>query len=351
MPFYFAKCIINHVDYDIGENMIRLAILDDLNAIDRLAEKTITHMLNKNIKQWGLNYPRRPHFFKDIENNTLYVLEENNNIVGVMALMEENEVVYKTVKWLKKDSMVIHRVFIDPNYQASGYASKLFDYAVSEGKRLNKDSIKIDTHPNNYRMRNFLKKHLFHELDFIKDIHRIAYERVLVHSLNRVIILGSSGTGKTTLAKMLAQKIHAPYLHLDSVYWQKNWESTPKPLFASKIRAYLKKHPRFIMDGNYTNSVTFMERLQIADTLILLDYDKQVAIKGIKKRESQYKHRFRSDMAEGCIEEVDQEFLHYVYRFDKKNIRLKACIKSFIGKKKVFIFKSREDLMRFLAQL
>jgi len=331
--------------------MIRLAILEDLSTIDQLAEKTIKHMLKNNIQQWGLNYPRRPHFFKDIENKHLYVLEIEDKIIGVMALMVEDESVYKEIDWLKDASMVIHRVIIDPMYQGSGYASELLDYAVQEAKRLNKASIKIDTHPNNFRMRNFLKKHLFHEQGFLKSIHRIAYERVLEYDMNRIIILGRSGTGKTTLAKILAHKINAPYLHLDSIYWKKNWESLPKPLFNQTIRAYLKKHRRFVMDGNYTNTETFMERLKLADTIILLDYPKQVALKGIINREQQYKHRYRSDMAEGCIEEIDQEFLHYVYRFDQKNIRLKACIKSFIGKKKVYIFKSREDLMRFVAQL
>ena len=331
--------------------MIRLAIKDDLTAIDQLAETSIKHMIDQNIKQWGLNYPRRPHFFKDIEHEHLYVLEVDDKIVGVMALMEENEDAYKEITWLKHDSMVIHRVIIHPDYQGSGHASMLLEFAINEAKRLNKASIKIDTHPNNYRMRNFLKKHLFHELDFLPSIHRIAYERVIEKHLNRVVILGRSGTGKTTLAKLLSHKLHMPYLHLDSVYWKKNWESLPKPIFNKKIRMYLKKHPRFVMDGNYTNTETFMERLMIADTIILLDYDKTVALKGIIKREKQYKHRYRSDMAEGCIENIDQEFLHYVYRFDKKNIRLKACIRSFIGNKKVYIFRSREDLMRFVAQL
>lgn len=329
--------------------MIRKAKTTDLDAIDALSQAVIEDMHSNAIFQWNQTYPRKAHFKTDITHDALYVFEENQEILGVMAFYEENETVYKDIEWLRRHSMVIHRILVMPHHQKKHIGSSFMRFAIEYAHKHGYESIKIDTYPANYKMRSFLKKHNFIELDYLKQIHRIAFERIIeIGKMHKIMVLGSSGTGKTTLARLLSKKLHIPHLPLDTVYWQKDWASLSKPEFARIIRNYLKKHDRYVIEGNYTNSVTFMERLHHADTIILLDYPVHNAIKGIFEREKRYKHRYRSDMAEGCIEEVDQEFLQYVYNFKQKTRKMLAVINQYKGRKNILTFQSRATLMRWL---
>ena len=332
--------------------MIRKAQFKDLEQIDDLSVQVINDMHKHGIFQWQLNYPRKSHFQVDIDKDSLFVYELNGQVVGVMALYVENDPPYRTVNWLRKNSMVIHRILILPSLQKRGIARQLLYYALKQCAQDGYESLKIDTHPGNYRMRHFLKKNSFHELEYIKPMHRIGYERLIeFNKMNKILIFGSSGSGKTTLSKILNKKLNIPYLHLDSIYWVHDWQSVEREVFNSRVREFINTHTRFIIDGNYTNFSNYMERLRLADTIIVLDYPLSTNLKGIIRREQKYKHRYRSDMATGCIEELDQEFLHYVYRFKKKQERMIASIEQFKGQKTILRFKSREDLMHWTAQL
>ncbi len=160
--------------------MISLALLKDLEEIDALAVKTIKHMTTSNIPQWTLNYPRKDHYFKDVINNALYIYKEDEKILGAMTVLPENDPPYKTIDgWLKEKSLVIHRVIVDPDYAKKGIAQTLLDYVFELGKTCEYESIKIDTHLENYKMRNFLHKNGFIEIGYLACINRQAYEKVL----------------------------------------------------------------------------------------------------------------------------------------------------------------------------
>src|SRR5439155_869046 len=46
-------------------------------------------------------------------------------------------------------------------------------------------------------------------------------------SMKRVLVIGSGGTGKTTVARRLAQRTGLPLIHLDLLYWRPGWQPTP----------------------------------------------------------------------------------------------------------------------------
>ena len=169
--------------------------------------------------------------------------------------------------------------------------------------------------------------------------------------MNRLMILGPSGTGKTTICRILAEKLELKALHLDSVYWKKDWHNISKEEFDTYMQNFFRKYRRWAVDGNYTNNRHFQYRLDLADTIILLDFGLQVSLKGIHQRALQYKHRHRSDMAEGCIEGIDQEFLQYVAFYKNKGRYIKALIKQYENKKKVLIFKSRKAVHEWIKTL
>jgi GNAT superfamily N-acetyltransferase len=160
--------------------VISLAVLNELEEIDELAVRVITNMAEFKIPQWALDYPRSKHYFKDVVDGALYVYKENDKILGVMTLLPEDDPAYKTISgWIKDKSLVIHRVLVDPSAHKKGIAQKLFDFAVAKGIKDHYHSIKIDTHLENYKMRNFLGKNNFQDIGYLSCINRQAYEKVL----------------------------------------------------------------------------------------------------------------------------------------------------------------------------
>jgi GNAT superfamily N-acetyltransferase len=160
--------------------MVELAQLSDLDELDRLALDVIEHMATSKIPQWTKAYPRRKHFENDIMNKGLYLIRNHNQILGCMALFEENDPPYKTISsWQKEYSIVMHRILVSPQSEKQGIASQLLEYAIEYGVHNGYESIKIDTHLENYKMRNFLEKNGFVAGDYIEVIDRIAYEKIL----------------------------------------------------------------------------------------------------------------------------------------------------------------------------
>lgn len=161
----------------------------------------------------------------------------------------------------------------------------------------------------------------------------------------KIVVLGSSGTGKTTICRKLGDKLKIPALHLDSVYWQKDWANISKEDFNTYMKDFLTKNKSWVIDGNYRNNQHFQYRMDLADTIIFLDFGRQVSLKGIHERANKYKHQTRSDMAEGCVEGIDQIFLQYVAFYHKFRVKhMKALINKYKDKKQVIVFKSRKEL-------
>jgi len=163
--------------------------------------------------------------------------------------------------------------------------------------------------------------------------------------------MGPSGTGKTTTGIILGSKLNLKILHLDSIYWKKNWNHINKEDFDVFMKDFFRKYDKWVIDGNYSNNRHFKYRLDLADTIIFLDFGTQQSLKGIHERAKKYKNISRSDMALGCIEGIDQEFLQYTAFYDKRAKFLKATINKYKDKKKVLIFKTRKEVNDWVRSL
>jgi len=141
--------------------------------------------------------------------------------------------------------------------------------------------------------------------------------------MNRVLVIGSCGAGKSTFSYRLKEKINIPIIHLDQEYWNSGWVETPKAEWTKKLNQLIHR-PQFIMDGNYLSSLPL--RLSTADTVIYLDYPTAICFWRVLKRITLNYGKRRPDSAAGCYERFDLEFLHYVLVFNltrrKKIIQL-----------------------------
>jgi len=86
-------------------------------------------------------------------------------------------------------------------------------------------------------------------------------------NLTRVVVVGTSCAGKTTLARRLAGVLASEHAELDSVYWGPEW--TPRPNFIQTVRA-IAQRPRWVIDGNYSAVRDIIWRRSSA--IVWLDY-------------------------------------------------------------------------------
>ena len=128
------------------------------------------------------------------------------------------------------------------------------------------------------------------------------------------IIVGSPGSGKSTLALELGDNFGLRVIHMDQLYWLPGWtarESDALPdIVAEAIRL-----DGWIFDGN--NSRTLPLRGEKADTLIYLDLPRSLCLQRVLARIAASHGKVRPDMAEGCPEQLDPDFLKWVWTFPR----------------------------------
>ncbi len=93
--------------------------------------------------------------------------------------------------------------------------------------------------------------------NLLENLHWTRYKRILV--------VGRPASGKTTLAKYLANITKLPYFGLDQLNWDESWQRVSKAELERRIGSTLALE-RWIIEGNYQDSLEL--RLQHADLCI-----------------------------------------------------------------------------------
>ncbi len=135
--------------------------------------------------------------------------------------------------------------------------------------------------------------------------------------VKRVMIVGCSGAGKSTLARRLSEKTGLPVIHVDKIYWTTGWISRSREE-TRRLVAEAIAGEEWIFEGN--NSTSFDLRVARTDTVIFLDFPVPLCLFRVIKRVAAGYGRVRPDMAEGCPEGVDWEFLKWIAGY-RKNLR------------------------------
>ena len=168
--------------------------------------------------------------------------------------------------------------------------------------------------------------------------------------MKRVLVIGSAGAGKSTFARRLGEKTGLEVIHLDKLYWKPNWVETTDKVEWRRILAEILRGESWIIDGNYGSTMEM--RLEASDTVILLDFPRYVCIWRALKRVVLYRNRTRPDMAEGCNEKIDWEFLAWIWYYPKRSKpKVENLLRRSENEKKVVRLRSKTEIENFIAKL
>ncbi|QSJ15645.1 DNA topology modulation protein [Nostoc sp. UHCC 0702] len=167
--------------------------------------------------------------------------------------------------------------------------------------------------------------------------------------MKKIMIIGSGGAGKSTLARELGSMLGLEVIHLDTLYWNPGWVETPKPEWQSIIED-LTLRESWIMDGNYSGTLDI--RLAIADTVIFLDLKRLLCLWRVIKRSWQYAGQSRPDMASGCPERLTWEFLKFVWTYPiTRRPKILNKLSQLAPNQQVIILREPKEVREFLHKI
>ena len=167
--------------------------------------------------------------------------------------------------------------------------------------------------------------------------------------MKRIMIVGSGGAGKSTLALQIGKKLNLPVVHLDREFWRPGWTMPSKEEWTTTV-SNLIQNDKWILDGNFDRSIA--TRLQAADTLIYLDFHPLLCLFRVIKRRIKHHSTHRPDMTPGCNEQLDRKFLTWILRFRKdSDPGIRSAIEKYGSGKKILILRSPSEVCQFLNQI
>ena len=158
--------------------------------------------------------------------------------------------------------------------------------------------------------------------------------------MQRIIVIGCPGSGKSTVSRALHSKTGIPLYHLDMMYWNADKTTEEKSVFLERLFAVLEKD-EWIIDGNYGSTMEL--RMATCDTVIFLDYPLDICLDGIKERRG----KPHSDLP--WIEtEEDSEFIEFIKSYNAQQKPKVLELLEKYSEKNIVILESREQADAFL---
>lgn len=148
---------------------LRLAGKSDLPQLKTMYEKIIDNMNKNNIRIWDEIYPCG-FFQADIENKSLYILTEDNDIVAAFALCESNDG-EDHLKWknIKGKALYIDRLGVNVNYLRQGIGGLMLKNAMRLAKQKNAEYLRLFVVDINKPAINLYLKNGFKRVDGIYE--------------------------------------------------------------------------------------------------------------------------------------------------------------------------------------
>ena len=161
--------------------------------------------------------------------------------------------------------------------------------------------------------------------------------------MNKIIVIGCPGSGKSTFSKQLKEKLNLPFYHLDLI-WNKPDKTTITREEFDNILKEIFKTDNWIIDGNYQR--TLETRIKEADTIFLLDYSLDTCLRGASSRVG-----IKRDDMPWIEETLNEEFKQKILDFSKNKLpEIYNLLDKYKENRNIIIFKTREDSKEYLEK-
>ncbi len=162
--------------------------------------------------------------------------------------------------------------------------------------------------------------------------------------MNKVIIIGCPGSGKTTFAEKLNKVTGLPLYYLDAIWHKPDKTHISRDEFDERISEIFQTS-QWIIDGNYNRTIEM--RLKECDTVFLFDLPIEVCLQGATDRLG--KGRYDLPWLE---KELDPEFESFIKDFSEKSLpKIYELIEKYRDEKGIVIFKSRIEADEYIENI
>ena len=170
--------------------IIRKAVREDLDSVVRIYDEIHTaEEEGKSITGWirGI-YPVRETAEKALEREDLFVLEEDDRILGTALINQIQVDVYNGAPWKNKipdeQVCVLHTLVISPDAAGKGYGTAFVRFYEQYAAEHGWPELRIDTNARNTAARTMYAKHGYQEIGIvptifngIPDVHLVLMEK------------------------------------------------------------------------------------------------------------------------------------------------------------------------------
>ena len=162
--------------------------------------------------------------------------------------------------------------------------------------------------------------------------------------MQKVLVIGCPGAGKSTFARALRDATGLPLCYLDMLWHKPDRTHITREEFDRVLAEWLAR-PAWIIDGDYSR--TLPQRLEACDTVFFLDFPLEVCLAGVENRRGAQ----RPDMP-WVEEELDAEFLQYILDFGQAQLpAIRAMLEPYRGRRQILTFRSRAGADAWLNAL
>lgn len=174
--------------------------------------------------------------------------------------------------------------------------------------------------------------------------------KTIRHSLdmNKIVVIGCPGSGKSTLTFKLEKLLKYPVLHLDKIYHIDNEHHITREELVNAVNQFALSSNNWIIDGNYISTVE--QRIKLADTIILFNISTRTCVKNAYERA---KHEKGSDMADGFdYSKVDENFIKFIKSFKTDALpKIIELYEKYKSEKNFIVFNNYKQVDKFVSDL
>jgi adenylate kinase family enzyme len=161
----------------------------------------------------------------------------------------------------------------------------------------------------------------------------------------KILVIGISGTGKSTLSRELAAATGLPLTHMDSLIWRESWQEAPEQDVQQALERVALTES-WVVEGwidYYSHAL-----LAQADLVVYLDFPGWRAAWGGVQRWWRYRGKRRPELPEGCVESLELRYLKtMLLRHERPHIE---AVLAQVRPKNLVRVRSRQEGRRYLSQ-